>query len=62
MQSLPDYISFKEFPGIPFKECFTAASDALLQAIAGLLRYNPGTRITAVQVFHLSAQLPQGEK
>lgn len=53
MTALPDYISFKEFPGFPLKECFTAASDELLQVISGLLRYNPGTRATASQTLQM---------
>lgn len=53
MTSLPDYISFKEFPGFPLKECFSAASDELLQVISGLLRYNPGTRSTAKQTLQM---------
>lgn len=51
MVSLPDYISFKEFPGIPLDRCFGAASDDLLEVIAGLLRYNPVTRLSASKVF-----------
>ena len=50
MTSLPDYINFKEFPGIPLYRCFSAASDDLLEVIAGLLRYNPLTRLSAAKV------------
>lgn len=50
MTQLPDYIIFKEFPGIPLSQCFSAATDDLLELIAGLLRYNPVLRLTASQV------------
>lgn len=53
MTALPDYISFKDFPGFPLKECFTAASDDLLQVLSGLLRYNPGTRASAAQTLQM---------
>nr|XP_002121840.1 cyclin-dependent kinase 7 [Ciona intestinalis] len=54
MKDLPDYICFKEFPGIPLSQCFSAARDDLLELISGLLRYNPGLRVTAVQALHFS--------
>ncbi|CAK8691354.1 unnamed protein product [Clavelina lepadiformis] len=53
MTSLPDYINFKPFPGVPLNQCFSAASDDLLQVISGLLRYNPVTRLSASKVLML---------
>ena len=50
MTSLPDYVVYKEFPGVPLNHCFSAASDDLLELIAGLLRYNPVTRLSATKV------------
>uniref|UniRef100_A0A6F9D9P4 [RNA-polymerase]-subunit kinase n=1 Tax=Phallusia mammillata TaxID=59560 RepID=A0A6F9D9P4_9ASCI len=53
MTQLPDYIVFKDFPGIPLSQCFSAATDDLLELISGLLRYNPVMRLTASQALQL---------
>ncbi|TSM85989.1 Serine incorporator 5 [Bagarius yarrelli] len=47
LTSLPDYISFKLFPGTPLEHIFSAASDDLLELLKGLFTYNPCTRLTA---------------
>ncbi|XP_058165623.1 cyclin-dependent kinase 7 isoform X2 [Dasypus novemcinctus] len=49
MNSLPDYVTFKSFPGIPLQHIFIAAGDDLLDLIQGLFLFNPCTRITATQ-------------
>uniref|UniRef100_A0AAY4BLM3 Cyclin-dependent kinase 7 n=1 Tax=Denticeps clupeoides TaxID=299321 RepID=A0AAY4BLM3_9TELE len=47
MTSLPDYVSFKLFPGTPLEHIFSAAGDDLLELLQGLFTYNPCTRITS---------------
>uniref|UniRef100_A0AAR2IGQ9 Cyclin-dependent kinase 7 n=1 Tax=Pygocentrus nattereri TaxID=42514 RepID=A0AAR2IGQ9_PYGNA len=47
MTSLPDYVSFKLFPGTPLEHIFSAASDDLLELLQGLFTFNPCTRLTA---------------
>ncbi|KAH0516556.1 Cyclin-dependent kinase 7 [Microtus ochrogaster] len=49
MCSLPDYVTFKSFPGIPLQHIFIAAGDDLLDLIQGLFLFNPCARITASQ-------------
>ncbi|XP_060047233.1 cyclin-dependent kinase 7 isoform X3 [Erinaceus europaeus] len=49
MCSLPDFVTFKSFPGIPLQHIFSAAGDDLLELIQGLFLFNPCTRITATQ-------------
>uniref|UniRef100_A0A5F8GIZ2 Cyclin-dependent kinase 7 n=1 Tax=Monodelphis domestica TaxID=13616 RepID=A0A5F8GIZ2_MONDO len=49
MCSLPDYVTFKSFPGIPLQHIFSAAGDDLLDLIQGLFTFNPCTRLTATQ-------------
>ncbi|XP_041092434.1 cyclin-dependent kinase 7-like isoform X2 [Polyodon spathula] len=49
MTSLPDYVSFKMFPGTPLEHIFSAAGDDLLELLQGLFTYNPCTRLTASQ-------------
>ncbi|XP_059132435.1 cyclin-dependent kinase 7 isoform X1 [Peromyscus eremicus] len=49
MCSLPDYVTFKSFPGIPLQHIFIAAGDDLLELIQGLFLFNPCTRTTASQ-------------
>nr|XP_042117668.1 cyclin-dependent kinase 7 isoform X4 [Peromyscus maniculatus bairdii] len=49
MCSLPDYVTFKSFPGIPLQHIFIAAGDDLLDLIQGLFLFNPCTRTTASQ-------------
>ncbi|NWI33761.1 CDK7 kinase, partial [Sula dactylatra] len=49
MTSLPDYVTFKSFPGMPLQHIFSAAGDDLLNLLQGLFTFNPCTRITATQ-------------
>uniref|UniRef100_A0A8C6MPV0 Cyclin-dependent kinase 7 n=1 Tax=Mus spicilegus TaxID=10103 RepID=A0A8C6MPV0_MUSSI len=49
MCSLPDYVTFKSFPGVPLQHIFIAAGDDLLELIQGLFLFNPCTRTTASQ-------------
>ena len=48
--SLPDYIEFKKFPGIPLNDIFSAAGDDLLDLLGSLLDCNPVGRVNATQV------------
>uniref|UniRef100_A0A2K6PNA4 [RNA-polymerase]-subunit kinase n=1 Tax=Rhinopithecus roxellana TaxID=61622 RepID=A0A2K6PNA4_RHIRO len=41
MCSLPDYATFKSFPGIPLHHIFSAAGDDLLDLIQGLFLFDP---------------------
>ena len=50
MTSLPDYVEFKKFPGIPLKDIFSAAGDDLLDMLDRLLDCNPSGRVNATQV------------
>ncbi|XP_068278850.1 cyclin-dependent kinase 7 isoform X2 [Nyctibius grandis] len=47
--SLPDYVTFKPFPGMPLQHIFSAAGDDLLDLLQGLFTFNPCTRVTATQ-------------
>ncbi|KAM8985169.1 cyclin-dependent kinase 7 isoform 3-T3 [Ara ararauna] len=47
--SLPDYVTFKSFPGMPLQHIFSAAGDDLLDLLQGLFTFNPCTRLTATQ-------------
>ncbi|KAH0627989.1 hypothetical protein JD844_008628 [Phrynosoma platyrhinos] len=49
MTNLPDYVTFKSFPGMLLHHIFSAASDDLLELLQGLFTFNPSTRITATQ-------------
>jgi len=49
---LPDYVSFKHFPGVPLVQCFSAASDKLISLISGLLACNPAKRISATKALN----------
>ncbi|XP_015272696.1 PREDICTED: cyclin-dependent kinase 7 [Gekko japonicus] len=49
MTSLPDYVTFKQFPGMPLHHIFSAAGDDLLELLQGLFIFNPSTRLTATQ-------------
>nr|XP_005997669.2 PREDICTED: cyclin-dependent kinase 7 [Latimeria chalumnae] len=49
MSSLPDYVSFKSFPGTPLQHIFSAAGDDLLDLLQDLFTFNPSMRITAKQ-------------
>ena len=50
MTSLPDYVEFRKFPGIPLKDIFSAAGDDLLDMLDRLLDCNPSGRVNATQV------------
>lgn len=54
--SLPDYVSFKIFPGTPLEHIFSAAGDDLLELLQGLFTFNPLMRTTATQVNTTSSQ------
>ncbi|XP_027652477.2 cyclin-dependent kinase 7 isoform X5 [Falco peregrinus] len=49
MTNLPDYVTFKSFPGMPLQHIFSAAGDDLLSLLQGLFTFNPCTRVTATQ-------------
>uniref|UniRef100_A0A8C2C629 Cyclin-dependent kinase 7 n=1 Tax=Cyprinus carpio TaxID=7962 RepID=A0A8C2C629_CYPCA len=53
MSSLPDYVSFKLFPGTPLEHIFSAAGDDLLELLKGLFTFNPCTRATASQALKM---------
>uniref|UniRef100_A0A8C6TAD4 Cyclin-dependent kinase 7 n=1 Tax=Neogobius melanostomus TaxID=47308 RepID=A0A8C6TAD4_9GOBI len=53
MTSLPDYVSFKIFPGTPLEHIFSAAGDDLLELLQGLFTFNPSTRTTATQALKM---------
>ncbi|XP_005165728.1 cyclin-dependent kinase 7 isoform X1 [Danio rerio] len=53
MSSLPDYVSFKPFPGTPLEHIFSAAGDDLLELLRGLFTYNPCSRTTAMQALKM---------
>ena len=50
VSSLPDFVEFKKFPGIPLKDIFSAAGDDLLDLLDRFLDCNPPGRVTASQV------------
>eukprot|EP00058_Branchiostoma_floridae_P017753 XP_002603242.1 hypothetical protein BRAFLDRAFT_93306 [Branchiostoma floridae] len=50
MKSLPDYIEYKQFPGTPLKDIFTAAADDLISLLGKLLCLNPSQRYNCSQV------------
>lgn len=49
MTNLPDYVTFKSFPGMPLQHIFSAAGDDLLSLLQGLFTFNPCSRVTATQ-------------
>uniref|UniRef100_A0A671RIG3 Cyclin-dependent kinase 7 n=1 Tax=Sinocyclocheilus anshuiensis TaxID=1608454 RepID=A0A671RIG3_9TELE len=53
LSSLPDYVSFKLFPGTPLEHIFSAAGDDLLELLKGLFTFNPCTRTTASQALKM---------
>uniref|UniRef100_A0A3Q3XDM3 Cyclin-dependent kinase 7 n=1 Tax=Mola mola TaxID=94237 RepID=A0A3Q3XDM3_MOLML len=53
MSSLPDYVSFKIFPGTPLEHIFSAAGDDLLELLRGLFTFNPLLRTTATQALKM---------
>uniref|UniRef100_A0A8C7ZST4 Cyclin-dependent kinase 7 n=1 Tax=Oryzias sinensis TaxID=183150 RepID=A0A8C7ZST4_9TELE len=53
MSSLPDFVSFKIFPGTPLEHIFSAAGDDLLELLQGLFTFNPSTRTTATQALKM---------
>jgi cyclin-dependent kinase 7 len=54
MTTLPDYIPYKTFPGIPFKTIFKAAGPDLLELLNGLLTHCPSKRYNSVQALKSS--------
>ena len=54
MTTLPDYIPFKTFAGIPFKTIFKAAGPDLLELLNGLLTHCPSKRFNSVQALKSS--------
>ena len=62
MSSLPDYVSFKIFPGTPLEHIFSAAGDDLLELLQGLFTFNPSTRTTATQVINTVTVLTYKEQ
>lgn len=53
MKCLPDYVTFKEFPRLPMREIFTAASDDLLDVLDLTLAINPAKRCSASQALQM---------
>ncbi|EDO33152.1 predicted protein [Nematostella vectensis] len=53
MTSLPDYVEFKPFPGIPLKDIFSAAGDDMLDLLDRLLDCNPNGRVNATQALNM---------
>lgn len=53
VSSLPDYVSFKIFPGTPLEHIFSAAGDDLLELLQGLFTFNPSMRTTATQALKM---------
>lgn len=53
MNSLPDYVSFKIFPGTPLEHIFSAAGDDLLELLQGLFTFNPSARTSATQALKM---------
>ena len=52
--SLPDYVAFKDMPGIPFREIFSAASDSLLHLLTWCFVLDPTKRCSATQALKTS--------
>ena len=50
MTKLPDYIAFKNCPGIPLTEIFIAADNTTIQLLKDMFKFNPPSRITATAV------------
>ncbi|CAH1252831.1 CDK7 [Branchiostoma lanceolatum] len=53
MKALPDYIEFKQFPGTPLKDIFTAAADDLISLLGKLLCLNPSERYNCSQALQM---------
>lgn len=49
MKSLPNYHPFNEYPSMPLRTLFIAASHDALNLLQGLILYNPLERTTAKQ-------------
>jgi cyclin-dependent kinase 7 len=52
--SLPDYVAFKDLPGIPFREIFSAAGDSLLLLLTWCFVLDPSKRCSATQAMKTS--------
>ena len=57
ISSLPDFIQFKQQPGTPLRDIFTAAGDDLLDLMGSLLMLCPLKRCDATTALKYSAQL-----
>ncbi len=55
MKELPDFIQFKQFPGTPLNQIFTAASDDILDLLTSMLTMDPLGRCnsTKVKIYNL---------
>lgn len=53
MMTLPDYVQFRSFPGMPLKHIFTAAGDDLLDVIGKMLAINPLSRCTCREALEM---------
>ena len=53
-QLLPDFVTFKSFPGTPLKEIFTAAGPDLIQLLERLLSLDPNKRCTATEALKMA--------
>ena len=54
VKKLPDHVSFKHMPGIPFKDIFSAASDDLLDLLNWCLVLDPSKRCTSTEALKSS--------
>lgn len=53
MKTLPDYMQFKVFPGMPLAHIFTAATDELLALLESLLAMNPLSRCSCSEALQM---------
>jgi len=54
LTALPDYIQFKEWPGLPLEQIFTASLEDLLVLLRRLLALNPSERCNASQALKMN--------